>query len=340
MQGGSDDDIHPTNAKQLVQRRAKEVVLFASSLGALLQVKRRSALAIGGMSELRGQRMVLQDIAFNVPNTYSDTLVLNKLFENTCQSLQEVVDVNGVNKTVMSFGPDTYEVPKGFVAGISSFREYGAHATITLLSQTGIRNGSSDAELFQRGNGLQFIKMGSDVLRISKAVEAGASVKYAYGWVDLETPSRIPLEVVVGSTRDPVMLVCLRVGDLDASLRFFTQQLGMQLLPFPLARESGSAFEQKQPAQSVYLGYSADTMGLLLVQAPYFNVYDIKGKQPPPPPVVVGSQIDAFSIVADDTSTELPDQVRDAMRDGVIVNSPDGYPFRIVKYSDYKKKSN
>ena len=40
----------------------------------------------------------------------------------------------------------------------------------------------------------------------------GGDIKFAYGWVDINTPSKIPLEVVVGyRMRDSLMSVALKV---------------------------------------------------------------------------------------------------------------------------------
>ena len=86
-------------------------------------------------------------------------------------------------------------------------------------------------EFIDPGNGLQFVKIGSlifvhsttftdcllnliystgtEVLRLSKALELGAVMKYGYGWVDFDTPSYTPLQYVVGTVRDPLMMVFL-----------------------------------------------------------------------------------------------------------------------------------
>ena len=76
--------------------------------------------------------------------------------------------------------------------------------------------------------------------------------------MDLLSPGGVPLQVVVGTARDPLQLCCLRVSDLQASTAFCTEQLGMQVLSperFPLARTAGSNFEPTQPRGSVLLGY-------------------------------------------------------------------------------------
>jgi hypothetical protein len=186
-------------------------------------------------------------------------------------------------------------------------------------------------QIFEKGNGLQYVKVGAEQIRLSKAIEKGAEVKYAYGWIDLNTPGGLPLEVVVGLTRDPLMLACIRVSDVSSSTKFFTEELGMKELPFPLSRTPGSQFEPQQPPKSVFVGYGADSMGLLLVPGE-------KGA----PPLSVGSLLEAFTLVFDESKAQaLPPAFREAAAKGGErrVMSPDGYPFVLKGYEEYRKQA-
>ena len=62
--------------------------------------------------------------------------------------------------------------PKSFVPGISYFYEDGGHATITLKAKN-LEKDSDVVELYEKGNGLQFIKVGAEVIRLSKAIDKG-----------------------------------------------------------------------------------------------------------------------------------------------------------------------
>lgn len=144
----------------------------------------------------------------------------------------------------------------------------------------------------------------------------------------------------MGSTRDPVMLASIRVRDMAESVKFLTDQLGMRVLPFPICRPPGSNFEPLPPKGSVYLGYSEDTFGILLTPT-------IKGD----PPLRVGSQLNGFTIVVDDSSDEIvkgyPSAISSvlsssgegAKEDQLKIKSPDGYTFIIKPYSQFKKES-
>ena len=63
--------------------------------------------------------------------------------------------------------------------GISTFYEDGGHATITLKAKNLVKD-SDIVEIFEKGNGLQFIKVGAEVIRLSKAIEKGIIVNHFY----------------------------------------------------------------------------------------------------------------------------------------------------------------
>jgi len=289
---------------------------------------------IGAISELKDQPMVLQDIAFNVNNVEQEIKLFQETFIDTCALLHSEINQkeNYVSSTI-GFGPDTYKIVKSFIPGVSSFSENGAHATITFHSPIASSNDDGELKvLYEKGNGLQHVKIGTEVLRLSKSLANGANIKYAYGWVDLDTANEVPLQIVVGVAKDPLMLATIKVSNLQQSKDFFVDKLGMKVLPYPLARTPGSEFEQPAPPGAVYVGYGADTLGLLLVAQPKNSA-----------PIQVGSQLEAFKIVVDDKAEEsaLPEATRAMFEDGKIrsttVKSPDGYPFLLQPYSEFER---
>lgn len=105
------------------------------------------------------------------------------------------------------------------------------------------------------GNGLQYVKITPEEVRLSKGMEAGISlfiyiishsltisveigmeVTFAYGWIDLLSYNKLPIEVIIGISRDPIMAIGLRVQNIKASSDFYINELGMKVLPFPLVR--------------------------------------------------------------------------------------------------------
>eukprot|EP01035_Chromulina_nebulosa_P019422 gene19422-25300_t len=159
-------------------------------------------------------------------------------------------------------------------------------------------------------------------------------VKYAYGWVDIDSPSLIPLQLVVGISRDPIMSIALRVNNIQETTNFFTKSLGMNILPFPLARLPGSQFEQKQPEGSVYLGYGIDTVGILLIPS-------LKTA----PHLRIGSLLNSISIIYDDESNDLPllaqnslDEYKSKRTEEYSIQTPEGYPITLIPYSVFNKR--
>ena len=321
----------PTNDHMNSRNNLLTYIKSLSTLGAmtaLLNPVGQKANAIGTIYELKDQNIVIQDIAFNVENTYKDASTMQALFQDLMKPIRSRT-VNKMNTTVMAFGSDAYNSPKTFHPGVSTFYEDGGHATITLTAQR-LENEGDVVEIFEKGNGLLYVKIGAEVIRLSKAIEKGANIGFAYGWVDLDTPGKIPLEVVVGIARDPLMLTCLRVRDVSASTDFFIKQMGMKSLPFPLARGAGSDYEPAQPLKSSYVGYGENSMGLLLVS----GAKDA-------PPLNIGTVLQAITLVYDQNKIDtLPPLFQNAAQGGEKrVLSPDGYPFVLKSYEEYQKQT-
>jgi hypothetical protein len=50
---------------------------------------------------------------------------------------------------------------------------------------------NGNKEIFEQGNGIQHVRFSNDLLRVSKAIEAGGQVNYGYGWIDMTTTEGI-----------------------------------------------------------------------------------------------------------------------------------------------------
>lgn len=140
------------------------------------------------------------------------------------------------------------------------------------------------------------------------------------------------MEVIIGLSRDPIMLTCLRVTNVAESVKFCIDELGMSVQPFPLSRAKGSTFEPEQVAGSQYVGYSNSTMGLMLTPSPKLKA----------PPLVIGTFFEAFTLVYDDAAPagKLP-KAAERARAGTsnTVKSPDGYSFILKSYDEFKKEA-
>lgn len=288
------------------------------------------AQAIGSLYEFKDSVMKLQSITLNTEDYEKEVKMLRAVFENTCDVISTIYDEEGFSESAVSFGPIVYDKPGDFYPGVTPFSKYGGHATINIRSKkkTEQIEGDEEASVFyDKGNGLQFIRFGNEVVRLSKGIAAGGEVKFAYGWVDMDTPSGIPLQLVIGVARDPIMLTCLRVSNMAASKKFFCDDLGMSVYPMPLARQPGSQYEPEPIKDSVFVSYGPDELGILLVPAE-------KGKQ-----VRVGSLLHHMTIIVDDAQKDkLPAVAQAYLESGANeVSSPDGYRFQFNSYSAFKK---
>jgi hypothetical protein len=128
-----------------------------------------SSRAIGKLAELRDQSVAFQGVTFNVGNTF----LMEDFFTQTFPSLSKVLrhqSTSNKNTSVIAFGADAYQSPKSFIPGVSSFYEDGGHATLIFEAPV---LGDDIMALYEPGNGLQYIKIGAENFRISKALERG-----------------------------------------------------------------------------------------------------------------------------------------------------------------------
>lgn len=156
----------PKNPKDIESSRIKKQMIILPALSLLNLVSRpQKVSAIGSLFEFREQSIVLQDVSFNVPQNTLDAEMLKALFVDKCSMLRSSPET-----IVVGFGPDSFSQPVTFIPGVSSFGQYGGHATITLNSK---KLSDDTVELFERGNGLQYIKIGAEDIRLSKAIQSG-----------------------------------------------------------------------------------------------------------------------------------------------------------------------
>jgi hypothetical protein len=159
-----------TEKNKLFQSQNKLISSIFKVLSGSLLLNRKVSHAIGTLSELSHQSYVLQDIKFNVPNTYIESEALQAIFQGTLTTIRTTVNKNSRNTTTLAFGPNSYTRPQNYFPGVTSFFGNGGHSTITLTSDN---NKKKQNDPIITGNGIQYLKFGSEVLRISKAIEKG-----------------------------------------------------------------------------------------------------------------------------------------------------------------------
>ena len=109
----------PDIDKTFVSSRVVLKSTFGLFFGAItLFTSARKTRAIGNIFELAKQSMVIQDIGINVIETSSEQRLFERTFDGTCKNILSV-ERDGLNTSVLSFGPVSYISPKDFVPGIS-----------------------------------------------------------------------------------------------------------------------------------------------------------------------------------------------------------------------------
>lgn len=125
--------------------------------------------AIGDLYEFQSNDHFLYGIDLQVNNIQTEVDMLEALVQQSCQVIRRYQHPSkGENSVDLSFGPTTLTKSSAFKPGISTFRSYGGHAALSLHSSLNT--------VSHIGNDLQFIKIGTDSLRISKGVEKGTVI--------------------------------------------------------------------------------------------------------------------------------------------------------------------
>ena len=203
----------------------------------------------------------------------------------------------------MGFGPEEMKIPDKFEMPVSSFSEYGGHASICIRydSKTSDRY-YKPGDISPPGNNIAYLQVGVPSYRISQMMRTGGNIIDAYGIVNVISPSGFPMRGIVGINPDPRMFIALNCKNVQETREFY-EQLGFieqvskyisieikiivvfgktfssnhsfilffycvnQEYPYCRPGKGTGQFEPPQPKKSVYLAPSKYSMGVLLLQA-------------------------------------------------------------------------
>mmetsp|Transcript_63402 Transcript_63402/g.119075 ORF Transcript_63402/g.119075 Transcript_63402/m.119075 type:complete len:407 (-) Transcript_63402:127-1347(-) len=351
------DDHHPS-------RRAA-IVSIGAGVGALALAPRQS-LALGTLPETQPLSRAMSQMVVRVTDTQSMVAFCVKgLGMAVRRSYSRPSD--GVLVTILSYGPEEFAIPAEFVPGISSFAEYGSHFSLQLEEAPGaaaaargvpegspgkgvgqpegesdtvtqLADGSSDNAqplTYDPGNGVAYLALGVPQYRISKLLENGGNIISSYGYSVVVSPCGLTFQVVLGDqVRDPFMFAALRVTDVKASEAYYTKLLGMKRFKYPKARPAlKSAFEPPQPRGSVFLSYSEDSCGVLLLP----NVFGSGGQSWPKgmKKVQPGNVVAQLRIVTSDIPNTPGNAAVAAM---LASDEPDGYGIGFIDSELYSQE--
>lgn len=116
------------------------------------------------------------------------------------------------------------------------------------------------------GDNIAYLQLGVPTYRVSQMTKNGANILDAYGYINVVSPSGLPVRGIVGLRPDPIMFLAINCANVEES-RAFYQKLGFVEQEYPFARPSKGTgpFEPAKPAKSVYLAPSPNCMGVLLL---------------------------------------------------------------------------
>jgi hypothetical protein len=278
--------------------------------------------AVGSLPEFADTNAVLQGVTIRVADQSQEKAMIAFLegaFD--CKVLRKRIR-GSVEETWLGYGPEEFRIPKEFVIPVSSFGEYGGHASIHLVydSKTSTpyyRTG--DASL--PGDNIAFLQLAVPGYRISQMVKNGGNILDAYGYVNVISPAGLPIRGIVGIWPDPIMFVSINCVDVEQSKAFY-EQLGFVEQEYPYSRPSKGAgqFEPPQQPKSVYMAPSPNCMGVLLLPS--------KKKKISANPVVQSLNIVYTPSSAASSSADTVAQVVD----------PSGVGVTFQPYSDFEKE--
>lgn len=275
-----------------------------------------SNAAVGTLPEFSDANAILQGVTIRVADSSQQTAMVKFLEDGfECKVLRQRIQ-GSLEEIWMGYGPEQLSIPNDFVAGVSSFSEYGGHASIHIVYDRKTTTPLYRTGEAAPGNNIAYLQLGVPTYRISQMVKNGGNILDAYGIVNVVSPSGLPIRGIVGISPDPIMLLAINCQDVKRT-RAFYEQLGFveQEYPFCRPNKGKGQFEPEQPEKSVYLAPSPNSFGVLLLPS----------RKVTPNPVV-----QSLSVVY----TPSPDA--DAADTVMRVIDPSGVAYQFQSVSDFE----
>lgn len=217
--------------------------------------------AVGSLPEFSSTNAILQSITIDVTDKvqFDETIAFftGGAFEGM-KILREKNSIDAESGGIardawLGFGPETLSIPSTFTLPVSSFSQYGGHASIhvrydpQLLSssasstatstQSASASASSVPQYYKRSSGefnnaiplgdnIAYLQIGIPAYRVSQMVKNGGNILDAYGWVNVISPAGLPIRAIVGIRPDPIMFLAINCADVKKSEEFYYERLG------------------------------------------------------------------------------------------------------------------
>lgn len=320
------DTVNETTSSR---RRSFLSLATAAAVGAasatVLPLVQASQAAVGSLPEYDDTNVVLHGLTINVADKSQQEAMI-KFLTNAfdCEILRQRIR-GPVQETWLGYGPEQFSIPSDFELPVSSLSKYGGHASIRIVYDERV------AAPFYRigdaapGNNIAYLQLGVPTYRVSQMVANGGNVLDAYGYVNVVSPSGLPIRSIVGIAPDPIMFVAVNCANVAESKAYY-EKLGFVEQEYPYARPNKGMgqFEPMQPAKSVYMAPSKNGMGILLLPNPN------KRKKIVANPVL--SSLDLVYTPANTAGTEGDADESSSL--GVLLD-PSGVPIKFQSVKDF-----
>ncbi|GMH88062.1 hypothetical protein TrST_g6141 [Triparma strigata] len=217
--------------------------------------------------------------------SYLSTIVLNTFNADTHQAMLDFltdsfVGIDVLRSTsstaVVGFGSDLNTAPPSFAPGVSAYKFYGGHPTMTVQYDPSnpVPTSLPGAEQLTT---VAYIQMAVPGYRISKIMQSGGEMVSAYGYCNCVAPNGVHFRAVVA---DPVgqnlEYVALRAKEgmtVEEVAKFYKSNYNMVEALVPKTRPEGQdEFEPRIFPDSKYLvcaGGSSSAFGLMIHPSDY-----------------------------------------------------------------------
>ncbi|GMH77207.1 hypothetical protein TL16_g07332 [Triparma laevis f. inornata] len=222
---------------------------------------------------------------YSLQPSYLSSIVLNTFNAETHLAMLDFlmnsfvgIDVlrSTASSVVMGFGSDSNTVPSSFAPGVSSYRYYGGHPTITIKHDPSSPTLTSLPAASQLTT-IAYVQLAVPGYRISKIMRSGGEMISAYGYVNCVAPNGVHFRAVVA---DPVgqnlEYLALRVKEgvgVEEVAKFYKTNYNMVEALVPKSRPQGQ--DELEPhifPDSKYLvcaGGSSNAFGLMIHPSDY-----------------------------------------------------------------------
>ena len=245
-----------------------DALIGSSFLATTIFLPQSTLANVGTLPEYADTNNILQGITIRVADQSQQKAMIAFLEDSfDCEVLRKRI-VGSIEETWLGYGPEQLRIPDDFQIPVSSFAKYGGHASIHL-----VYDAKETAPYYRIGDGvpgnnIAYLQMGVPAYRISQMVKNGGNVLDAYGYVNVISPSGLPIRGLVGISPDPIMFVAINCKDVKQSQTFY-EQLGFTEQSYPYCRPNQGLgqFEPIQPDKSIYMAPSSNGMGVLLLKS-------------------------------------------------------------------------